>query len=46
MPYGWNDGTIANIFVQINRDLKMLSRDGYTFLDLISDIGGIESILL
>ena len=44
-PWGFDDITLANISVEMNRDLKLLSRDGYTLLDLFSDIGGIQSIL-
>ena len=46
MAWSWDDVTLANISIEMNRDLTVLQRDGYTFLDLISDIGGIQSILL
>ena len=29
----------------MNLDQKVVARDGYTFLDLLSDIGGMQSIL-
>ena len=31
---------------EMNLDLKIVARSGYTFLDLLSDVGGIESILI
>ena len=41
MPYSDDPNTLSNIMIEVNRDLMVLQRDGYTFLDLISDIGGI-----
>lgn len=35
-----------NFSIEMNLDLKLISRSGYTSLDLISDIGGIQGILL
>ena len=30
----------------MNMDLKILQRNGYTILDMLSDLGGVESILV
>ena len=30
----------------MNLDLLFVQRDGYTFIDVLSDIGGIEAILI
>ena len=30
----------------MNLDLRVVSRDGYTLLDLISDIGGAQGMLI
>ena len=32
--------------IQVNLDQKIISRDGYTFLDFLSDIGGIQGMLI
>ena len=45
-PYTFDDDVMANISIEMNLDLKFVSREGYTILDLISDIGGIQGIML
>ena len=35
-----------DIMVEMNLDLGKLERSGYTFIDVLSDIGGIQSILI
>ena len=30
----------------MNMDLKILHRNGYTVLDMLSDVGGVESIFV
>lgn len=35
-----------DITIEMNLDLTVIERKGYTFLDLLSDIGGVQSILL
>lgn len=34
-----------DIMVEMNLDMGLLARSGYTFTDVLSDIGGIQSIL-
>ena len=31
---------------EINLDLLFVNRDGYTFIDVLSDIGGMEAIFI
>ena len=35
----------VDITIEMDLDLKVISRSGYTILDLISDIGGIQGVL-
>ena len=35
-----------DIGIELNLDRKTIARTGYTFLDVLSDIGGIQSILV
>ena len=35
-----------DISVEVNLDLEVLSRSGYTFIDVLSDIGGIQGLLI
>ena len=44
-PWTFDKVTLANISVEMNLDLKILKREGYTALDLISDIGGMQGLL-
>lgn len=44
-PWAFDDLTLANISVEMNLDLQILKREGYTALDLISDIGGMQGLL-
>ena len=37
---------ITGIDIQGNLDLTTLKRDGYTFLDVLSDVGGVSSALI
>ena len=34
-----------DITFEMNLDLQIISRDGYTILDWLSDVGGIQSII-
>ena len=38
-------GNILEYMFVVNRDLKVIERSGYTLLDLLSDIGGVQGIL-
>ena len=39
------DGVVASISIQGNSDLKVIERSNYSVLDLLGDIGGLESML-
>lgn len=39
--YEFDEITLSNFSFEMNLDLLRIFRQGYTFLDLISDIGGI-----
>lgn len=36
----------VNIAIEMDLDVKEISRSGYTVLDLISDIGGMQGVLI
>ena len=40
-PYEKDTYTRMDITIEMNLDLRQISRDGYTFLDYVSDIGGM-----
>ena len=44
-PWEMDSITIGNISVELNRDVLYVQREGYTSLDLISDIGGMQGLL-
>ena len=37
---------IEGIILQINMDQTLIQRNGYTLLDILSDVGGIQGILI
>ena len=37
---------VLSLSFEMNLDLLFVSRDGYTAIDALSDIGGIESIII
>ena len=41
LPFSKNNNTLSRIILEVNPDMIEISRDVYTFLDLLSDIGGI-----
>ena len=46
MPYEKDDIVQMDITVEMNLNQKVVARDVYTFLDFLSDIGGIEGMLI
>ena len=40
MPYEKDDFTRQDVTIEMNLDLRVISRDGYTLLDWVSDVGG------
>ena len=38
--------TQFDLTIEMNMNLKMVARDGYTILDFLSDIGGILGLLV
>ena len=44
-PWSMDTITLSNISVEMNRDVLFVQREGYTSLDLISDIGGMQGLL-
>ena len=36
----------VDITIEVNRNQLVIARDGYTFLDFLSDIGGMQGMLL
>ena len=45
-PYEADYDVAIDITFEMNLDLKIISRDGYTALDWLSDIGGIQGIFI
>ena len=46
LPYSRNNPTLSRIILELNPDMIEITRDVYTFLDLLSDIGGIQGMLI
>ena len=45
-PYeGGEDFVVMDITIEMNLDQGILARTGYTFLDVLSDVGGIQSLV-
>ena len=40
-PYEKDTWTRTDITIEMNLDLRQIARDGYTFIDYVSDIGGM-----
>ena len=45
MPYGFDDQVIQGIQIMMDLDLRVIQRTGYTVLDIMSDVGGLQSVL-
>ena len=45
-PFEWDTDFIAGIDIQNDLDLISLSRESYTVLDVLSDVGGVSSALV
>ena len=45
MPYGFDDQVIQGIQIMMDLDLRVIQRSGYTVLDIMSDVGGLQSVL-
>ena len=37
---------LMGVYIQMNMDLTVISRNGYQLLDLFSDVGGLRAALL
>ena len=46
LPYSRDNPTLSRIILELNPDMIEITRDVYTFLDLLSDIGGIQGMLI
>lgn len=45
MPYSYDKEVQVELTIEMNRSLQIVERRGFTMLDLLSDVGGINSIL-
>ena len=45
-PAQWDDDIIMNISFELSLDLLIVLRDGYTIIDIISDLGGINAVCM
>ena len=46
LPYEKDYNAQADVTIEVNPNLRVVARDMYTFLDLLSDIGGMQGILI
>ena len=46
VPFKESKNLLQGIFINIDMDLLIIQRSGYTFLDILSDVGGIQGILI
>ena len=44
-PYEYRDWVPLTVTFEVNLNLKLITREGYYFLDLMSDVGGLFGIL-
>ena len=44
--YEKDEIVVTDVTIEMNMNLKMVARDGYTILDFLSDIGGILGLLV
>ena len=44
-PAEWDSDVITNVSYEVSPHLNIIFRDGYTFLDILSDLGGISSLI-
>ena len=44
-PFQYEKDLIQGAAIQMSMDLTIIERDGYTSLDILSDIGGLQGIL-
>jgi len=45
-PYTKDFNAMMDITIEMNKNLAVIQRNGYTIFDLMSDIGGVQGILL
>ena len=45
-PYEKDLNVKIDITVEMNLNQMVIARDGYTFLDYLSDVGGMQSMLI
>ena len=45
-PYETDPNIVTSIVFEMNLDLEAISRTGYSVLDMLSDVGGVEAILV
>ena len=46
LPFTRDKPTLSRIIFELNPDMIEITRDVYTFLDLLSDIGGMQGMLI
>ena len=46
LPFTRDKRTLSRIIFELNPDMIEITRDVYTFLDLLSDIGGMQGMLI
>ena len=46
VPFSNAEDLVFGAWIQMNFDLTIIERDGYTILDVLSDVGGLQGILI
>ena len=46
IPFKEYDSLIQGITFEMNFDMNIIQRTGYTVIDLLSDVGGLQGILI
>ena len=45
-PAEWDENVIINVQFEVSLDLMIVIRDGYTVIDILSDLGGINAVFM
>ena len=46
LPYEKDRNVQMSVTIEMSLELLVVARTGYTFLDVLSDVGGIQSLLM
>ena len=46
IPYMEEDDLVQGIQIEVNANLTLIQRSGYHIIDLLSDVGGLQGLLI